>query len=109
VRGSDLIAAFMWRPAQASRPTVLVQIASPGMASLTVRHARRNGQPVAGLTGSSGWLVDGRKLVLECAQGVVSVRLDAGPPENAALALTRLAPVIAARLASAAEPDATPA
>lgn len=109
VRGSDLVAAFMWRPAQASRPTVLVQIASSRMASLTVRHARRNGQPVAGLTGSSAWLVDGRKLVLECAQGMVSVRLDGGPPENAALALTRLAPVIAARLASAAEPDATPA
>ena len=46
---------------------------------------------------------------MECAQGMVSVRLDGGPPENAALALTRLAPVIAARLASAAEPDAAPA
>jgi hypothetical protein len=78
------------------------------MGSLTVRHARRNGQPVAGLMGSSGWLVDGRKLVLECARGMVSVRLDGGPPGNAALALTRLAPVIAARLASAAEPDAAP-
>lgn len=107
VRGSDLIAAFMRRPAQGSRPTVLVQIASPGVAGLTVRHARRNGQPVAGLTGSSGWLVDGRKLVLECAQGMVSVRLDGGPPGDAAPGLTRLAPVIAARLASAADP--TPA
>src|SRR5262249_42395035 len=102
-------AAFMWRPAQASRPTVLVQIASPRMASLTVRHARRNGQPVAGLAGSSGWLVDGRKLVLECALGMVSVRLDGEPPGDAARGPTRLPPLIAARLASAAEPDATPA
>jgi hypothetical protein len=79
------------------------------MAGLTVRHARRNGQPLPDLPGASGWLVDGRKLVLECAHGMVSVRLDGGPPEAAALGLTRLAPFIAARLASATEPDATPA
>jgi hypothetical protein len=82
VRGSDLIAAFMWRPALASRPSVLVQIAPPRMGGLTVRHARRNGQPVAGLTGSSGWLVDGRKLVLECSQGMVSVAWTAGRPRT---------------------------
>jgi hypothetical protein len=39
--------------------------------------------------------------VLQDGQGMVSVRLDGRPAGEAGLALTRLAPVIAARLAAA--------
>jgi hypothetical protein len=84
--------------------------------SLLAGRAGRDAFPATVLDlAARGWLVldhqNSGQLAcrLECAQGMVSVRLDGGPPENAALALTRLAPVIAARPASAAEPDAAPA
>ena len=56
-------------------PATVLDLAARGW--LVLDH-RSSGQPVAGLTGPSGWLVDGGKLVLECPHGMVSVRLDGG-------------------------------
>jgi hypothetical protein len=95
----DIIAGYLWRPEDASEPRVLVQVVSNRAARLLVSHASRRGQPVTGLAGASGWLVsDGRRLLLHHAQGTVSVILRGRPASEAELALTRLAPVIAARL-----------
>jgi hypothetical protein len=83
--------------------------------SLLAGRAGRDAFPATVLDlAARGWLVLDHQNTgqlacrLECAQDMVSVRLDGGPPENAALAPTRLAPVIAARPAAAAKPRRRP-
>ena len=107
VRGTrlDLLGRLViWRPAAASRPSLLVMVQGGALGARIARQAARHGTP---LPAADGWLLSSRSAVLHAGTLTARVTLTDLAPAAAEAALARLLPQVAQRLRAAADPVET--